>query len=171
MVQASEHPDDMLIPAEATPVTPDSASTSLVTPPPATDHLVDQGKHMAGGSGVAMDQDESASGKRAVAGGSMEETEDQMPDAAEAMVGVNGDAQDVEANSMSAEPETEPGTLGSTEAAPADGHPPQMAVLASLDQVCMPPFSAYITCLQRAQAHTTEPSLRFAHACMPSTCL
>lgn len=54
---------------------------------------------------------------------------------AEAMPGLEGGAADVEASSMSVEPEIELATLGDAEAASAGGHPPQMAVLASLDQV------------------------------------
>ena len=93
---------------------------------------------------------------------------DSMPgDVAEGMLGEDGAAQDAEANSMSAEPELGLETSGSTEAAPADGHPPQMAVLASLDQVCMPFAMDYRTCLQHAH---------WDRVCMPpfttgTTCL
>ena len=69
---------------------------------------------------------------------------DSMPgDAAEAMLGEDEGVQGAEANSMSAEPGAQPGASGGTEAAPAVGHPPQMAVLASLDQVCMLLFTCY----------------------------
>ena len=93
---------------------------------------------------------------------------DSMPgDAAEGMLGEDGGAQDADVNRMSAELGIEPGTSGSTEAAPADGHPPQMAVLASLDQVCMPFVMIYPTCVQHAH---------WDRVCMPpfttsTTCL
>lgn len=77
---------------------------------------------------------------------------DRLPgDAAEAMLGEDGAAEDVEANGMSVEAGAESGTLGNTEAAPADGHLPQMAVLASLDQVTLPVMT-FVICLQHAHA-------------------
>ena len=119
-----------------------------------------------------MDQGGSANGNfDTTALGSMAEAEGQMPEALEAMLshslpgnGQDGEADDVgadsmpgdagmlgedegaqhaEANSMSAEPGAQPGASSGTEGAPADGHPPQMAVLASLDQVCMLLFIRY----------------------------
>ena len=83
------------------------------------------------------------------------ETEDvrahsMLADTADAMFVEDGDAQSAEADSTPAAPGVEPGASGSTEAAPADGHPPQMAVLASLDQVCMLPLSSHAPCLQHA---------------------
>lgn len=113
-----------------------------------------------------LDHDGLVSSIRVTAQSSMDEATQQTPDAAEATItepmlgmdgdapdakangmsddaadtvpGVEGGAEEMETNSMSAESEVEPGTLDETQAAVAAGHPPQMAVLASLDQVSMP---------------------------------
>ena len=174
MAQVSEHPSGMLTPAEAPPPPPASASNAFNSQP-SKDHLVG-GQHVAHANNAAMDHDGSASGSfGTTAVSSMAEAAGQMPEAgeamlsdsmvgdaqdvtangmlgetAEAMLGEDGAAQDVEANSISAESEMQSAALGSSEAAAADGHPPQMAVLASLDQVCMPFAMAYPTCLQHA---------------------
>ena len=121
-----------------------------------------------------MDQDGAASDSGNIALGSVAGAADQELEAGEAMVAdsntaeamleEDGAAEDMEANSMSAEPDVQSVSLGTSEAAAADGHPPQMAVLASLDQVCMPSCTAYPSCV---------PHAHLRQVCMPplTTCL
>ena len=72
-------------------------------------------------------------------------------DAAKAMLGEDRGAGDVAANGMSEEVEAESRALErGTEAAPAEGHLPQMGVLASLDQVCMASVMTSATCVRHA---------------------
>ncbi|KAL3156933.1 hypothetical protein ABBQ38_001195 [Trebouxia sp. C0009 RCD-2024] len=85
---------------------------------------------------------------------------------AESMPGLEGVTEDVETSSMSAEPEVEPGTLGDTEAASAGGHPPQMAVLASLDQVTVNYLLQWHVNWAVMSASIPELSMRWLYALM-----
>lgn len=85
---------------------------------------------------------------------------------AEAMPGLEGGAADVEASSMSVEPEIELATLGDAEAASAGGHPPQMAVLASLDQVTVNYLLQWHVNWAVVSASIPELSMRWLYALM-----